>query len=84
MHAGEGETSLLLYLTSKGKIREKLIKDVDSPHRPLLETLGMKPYTSTGTIGFPTKATPEKGRILFQELIRSISLTVEEYLEATN
>ncbi len=84
MHAGEGETSLLLYLTSEGTVREEHIRDVDSPGRPLLETLGMKAYTSTGTIGFPAKASQEKGKKLFHALMESISGTVEEFLKATD
>ncbi|WP_370872936.1 creatininase family protein [Croceifilum oryzae] len=84
MHAGEGETSILLHLIEEGiipsSVKPDKYMDVDSPNRPLLQAIGMRPYTSTGAIGFPTRASSRKGKLLLQELINQISITVEEFL----
>lgn len=76
MHAGEGETSLIMHLMPKA-VKEDKRSDCDVPNRPLLETVGMKPYTESGTIGFPTRATAEKGRLLLQSLTDQIASTLE-------
>ncbi len=76
MHAGEGETSLIMHLMPKA-VKEDKRSDCDVPDRPLLETVGMKPYTESGTIGFPTRATAEKGRLLLQSLTDQIASTLE-------
>ena len=77
MHAGEGETSLILHLMPKAVKKDKR-SDCDSPDRTFLETVGMKPYTESGTIGFPTRATAEKGRLLLQSLTDQIALTLKD------
>jgi creatinine amidohydrolase len=79
MHAGEGETSLLLHLQPQ-MVRQNELKDIDTPQRPLLETVGMKAYTATGTIGFPSRANAEKGELLLEEIVNQISDIVEEFL----
>lgn len=80
MHAGEGETSIILHLVPEA-VRLNKIKDVDCPDRPLLETLGMKAYTGTGAIGFPSKASAEKGALLLNALTDEIVNTVKEFVE---
>lgn len=80
MHAGEGETSLLLHLLQKGTVRSDKFTDVDSPQRDLLTVVGMKPYTKTGAIGFPTRANAEKGKALLHALTDEIYITVKEFL----
>lgn len=80
MHAGEGETSLLMHLLPE-VVKENKREDWDAPDRTFLETVGMKPYTPNGTIGFPTRATAEKGRLLFQSLVDQIASTIEEFRE---
>lgn len=81
MHAGEGETSILLHLIKeKNVVREDMYLDVESLKRDLLTVVGMKPYTNTGTIGFPTRATAEKGELLLHHLANQIKLTVEEFV----
>ncbi|MBS7531183.1 creatininase family protein [Hazenella sp. IB182353] len=80
MHAGEGETSILLSLLQEGIIKTDHFQDVDSPRRDLFQVLGIKPYSETGTIGFPTQANAEKGRALLNALTDEIQLTVEEFL----
>jgi creatinine amidohydrolase len=78
MHAGEGETSLMMHLMPKA-VKEDKRADCNSPDRTFLETVGMKPYTQNGTIGFPTRATAEKGALLFQSLIDQIASTIEKF-----
>ena len=81
MHAGEGETSILLHLFQEQAVHLVKAEDVEAPDRPLLEVLGMHAYTHTGTIGYPTRASKEKGEILFNELVRQIDQTVMEFLQ---
>jgi creatinine amidohydrolase len=76
MHAGEGETSLMMYLRPEA-VKEDRRSDFDAPDRPFLETVGMKPYTESGAVGFPTRATAEKGRLLLQSLTDQIASTLE-------
>mgnify|MGYP001169824048 CR=1 FL=1 len=78
MHAGEGETSLMMHLMPEA-VKEGKREDCDSPDRTFLETVGMKPYTQNGAIGFPTRATAEKGSLLFQSLTDQITSTIEEF-----
>jgi creatinine amidohydrolase len=68
MHAGELETSLLLYacpeLVGQGYGDGNWL----APHRPHLLVLGMPGYTDTGVIGRPSLASVEKGRAVLDEL----------------
>lgn len=80
MHAGEGETSLLLHLAPETVETDKL-EDVYQPARPLLEVVGMKPYTPTGAIGFPSLASAEKGATLLHALVEEISVIVKEFIK---
>ncbi len=81
MHAGEGETSILLHLFNDQNVvkTEKYI-DIESRKRDLLNVVGMKYYTETGAIGFPTRATAEKGELLLHHLSRQIEQTVKEFI----
>ncbi|MFZ5634685.1 MAG: creatininase family protein [Bacillota bacterium] len=78
MHAGEGETSLLLHLAPETVLKDK-IQDVDQPARPLLEAVGIKQYTPTGAIGFPSRASSEKGKALLNALVNEIRVLIEEF-----
>ncbi|MBA4603281.1 creatininase family protein [Thermoactinomyces mirandus] len=80
MHAGEGETSILLHLFHEQAVRMDQIIDVQVSNRPLLEVLGMRAYTQTGTIGFPSRASRKKGKALLNELVAQIDKTVVEFL----
>ncbi|MBD1371887.1 creatininase family protein [Hazenella sp. IB182357] len=81
MHAGEGEASILLSLLQEGTIKTDHYQDVDSPRRDLFQVLGIKPYSKTGAIGFPTRASAEKGKALLHALTDEIKLTVEDFLK---
>lgn len=80
MHAGEGETSIMLSLLPDEVHKDKLI-DVDCPKRSLLGAVGMKYYTDTGTLGFPSLASAEKGRALLTAIADEVSHTVKEFLK---
>lgn len=80
MHAGEAETSILMHLFADGVVKTDKLIDVDTPRRPLLEVVGMKAFTPTGTIGFPSRATSAKGKALLDALVREISHSVEEFM----
>ncbi|GAA5345972.1 creatinine amidohydrolase [Planifilum fimeticola] len=80
MHAGEGETSLMMYLRPES-VKDDKRSDCDVADRPFLETVGMKPYTESGTIGFPTRATAEKGRLLLQALTDQVAAALEDIEE---
>jgi creatinine amidohydrolase len=81
MHAGEGETSLLMYLYKNDIV--KLDKLVDSPstNRTLFNVLGMKAYSKTGAIGFPSRASADKGKLLFEHLVSEIEKNVKGFIE---
>jgi creatinine amidohydrolase len=81
MHAGEAETSIVMHLFPDA-VRPD-ITDVDAPRRPLLEVLGMRAYTQTGAIGFPSQASAQKGAVLLQALTDAVAATVKEFLYAT-
>ncbi|KOV02024.1 creatinine amidohydrolase [Streptomyces sp. XY511] len=78
MHAGEIETSILLHAEPDLVRPGYGTADHDASDRPFLLTLGMKEYTKTGVIGFPSRATPEKGGKVLQSLITSF----QEHLTA--
>ncbi len=80
MHAGEGETSLIRHIAPE-TINESGIVDVDSPDRPLFEVLGIKPYTPTGAIGYPTRATADKGQKILETLIGESEKLIKLFIE---
>jgi creatinine amidohydrolase len=73
MHAGEIETSILLH-AEPSLVRPGYEKaDHDAGERPFLLTLGMKAYTESGVIGFPSYATAEKGEAVLASLTASFA-----------
>jgi creatinine amidohydrolase len=81
MHAGEGETSILLHLSKeKNIVKKDKYVDVESSRRDFLTVVGMKPYTKTGAIGYPTRANAEKGEMLLHHLVKQIESTVREFV----
>ncbi|WP_234334823.1 creatininase family protein [Streptomyces sp. NRRL S-118] len=78
MHAGEIETSILLH-AEPSLVRPGYEKaDHDGGERPFLLTLGMKAYTESGVIGFPSYATAEKGK----SVLASLTTSFADHLEA--
>lgn len=66
MHGGEAETSILL-ATSPDVVRPSY-RDADFTidERRHLLTLGIRAYSTSGVIGRPSLATPDKGRLLLE------------------
>lgn len=81
MHAGEIETSILLHAFPH-VVRREAVADHAAPDRGQLAWRGMRHYTASGVIGFPSKATAPKGEALVAELVRAMRLEVEEALAA--
>ncbi|MFH9071503.1 creatininase family protein [Streptomyces alboflavus] len=78
MHAGEIETSILLHAEPSFVRPGYESADHDSGERPFLLTLGMKAYTDSGVIGFPSYATAEKGKAV----LASLTASFEDHLTA--
>jgi creatinine amidohydrolase len=82
MHAGEIETSLLLY------VRPELVRDSykEADHlaeRPHLLELGMRGYTKSGVIGQPSLGSAAKGKAVLASLTDTFTGTLQ-ILEATS
>jgi creatinine amidohydrolase len=77
MHAGEIETSILLHL-SPSLVRTDLIQDHAASDRAYLHLKGIKDYTSSGVIGFPSLATAQKGALLLESLVMSACKDLED------
>jgi creatinine amidohydrolase len=81
MHAGELETSILL-ATHPGHVRDGWqTADHSAADRRYLTTAGMSAYTDSGVIGYPSRASAEKGRAVIDHLGKAagdlIALIVE-------
>jgi creatinine amidohydrolase len=79
-HAGELETSLLLWLAPE-LVRMDAAGDLDPAERALRRyTRGgvpTPPAESRGVVGFPTSATAEKGRRVFERMVEQVSAELE-------
>ncbi|MEE8550356.1 MAG: creatininase family protein, partial [Gemmatimonadota bacterium] len=75
-HAGEGETSLMLYLMPE-MVRKDEIRDYALDARQLRSYLrGRMPRPPTGcegAIGYPSAATAEKGEKIYRYMLHRIS-----------
>ncbi len=80
MHGGELETSILLYAMPEAVRSERMQADWEAPDRPLLTLYGMRHYTTSGVIGFPSSATAEKGRVVVEEMTRILGSEIEAIL----
>jgi len=77
MHAGELETSILLY-TNPELVRDGYhMADWVADDRRHLLTTGMGEYTRSGVIGRPSLATAEKGKALLASLGESFASVLE-------
>ncbi|WP_235616771.1 creatininase family protein [Mycobacterium montefiorense] len=81
MHAGELETSILLASHPDYVRNGWLTADHSAPDRRHLTTVGMSAYTDSGVIGYPSRASAEKGRVVIDHLGKAagdlIALLVE-------
>jgi creatinine amidohydrolase len=72
MHAGEIETSILLYM-NPDLVRSDRIQDHTADDRSFLHLVGMKGYTTSGVIGLPSLASEKKGQLIIEGLTKSAS-----------
>jgi creatinine amidohydrolase len=73
MHAGEFETSILLHEYPELVRSNYRDNDFDRPDRPHLLERGMAAYTPNGTIGRPSAASANKGRLALESLTASFA-----------
>lgn len=71
MHAGEWETSILLYACPELVRDSYHDADHDAAERPYLHLLGTAGYAEAGVIGRPSLATADKGRLVLDSLTES-------------
>lgn len=76
MHAGALERSLLLYLAPE-TVQAECPPDVVASDRPYFTANGLRHYTASGIIGFPSFASREAGERAWQSLTNAIRTTVE-------
>lgn len=77
MHAGELETSILL-ASHPGYLRDGWAHaDHTATDRRYLTTLGISAYTTTGVIGYPSKATEAKGHAALDHLGRNAATLID-------
>jgi creatinine amidohydrolase len=76
LHACEAETSLTLHLCPE-KVRMEEAVDEDPVFRRYLVTGGLE-KTESGVFGHPTKATAEKGKQIFERIIKEFKAVIEE------
>lgn len=76
MHAGDLETSVLLYAMPEVVRPEYMTVDHDAAVRPLFATVGMAGYTASGVIGRPSAASARKG----ESLLAALSASVQAHL----
>lgn len=77
MHAGELETSILLDIAPDVVRDSYLTADHTADHRPHLLVLGVGGYSTSGVIGRPSLATPEKGRAVLNSLTEQFAGILE-------
>ncbi len=70
-HACEAETSLMLYL-HPDRVRMEKAVDEEVETEDFLITGGLK-KTESGVFGSPTKASEEKGRLIFERIVKGLS-----------
>ncbi|MCK9509812.1 MAG: creatininase family protein [Pigmentiphaga sp.] len=79
MHGGEIETSLLLHAMPE-QVRVAAIRDHEATSRPWLQLWGMRHYTEHGIIGFPSRASADKGQKLLHALADGMARDVRAIL----
>ena len=78
-HAGEVETSLLLHLdpsrVRRGRMEDAPL-DPEKYRKYMRGRMPTPPEESTGVVGRPSRATPEKGRLIYERLLTRIRESV--------
>lgn len=81
IHAGEGETSLMLHLTPEHVHMEKAVDSVPGVGREFFDYLPLLKFSPAGTWGTPTKATKEKGAKTLEVLAELTAKYLRETFE---
>ncbi|WP_028113229.1 creatininase family protein [Ferrimonas kyonanensis] len=79
MHGGEFETSILMAVAPE-YLRPERMQDHQHDERPLLTLTGMKGYTESGIIGFPSKASAAKGEAFLQAIANVVAGDLQHFL----
>jgi creatinine amidohydrolase len=79
MHAGELETSILMHVAPDVIRLGNENADWQADDRPDLLTLGMRAYTTSGVIGFPSRGSAEKGAACLRSLAESFKTHVQAF-----
>ena len=79
MHAGEVETSILLH-EFPALVRTGPFTDQTSGDRRLLHVYGMKEFSGSGVVGFPSLATAEKGARVLDAVTNGVGDDLERFL----
>ncbi len=77
MHACEYETSLMLYLYPDKVKRDKIVDE--EIYKKRFSVKGLR-KTESGVFGTPSRANSEKGKILFERIIKSFEEFIKEEL----
>ncbi len=83
LHAGEVETSLMLYL-KPGLVGRAMQDYVPAAPRADIDYLGFKGLTETGVWGWPSKASREKGERFFRTMVSETCKYILEKIKMFN
>lgn len=84
MHAGEGETSILLHAAPELVGAEYTSADHRADERPDLLLHGLRAYTTTGVVGEPSQASAAKGKALLESFETSFAERLAELRKPMN
>lgn len=88
IHAGETETSFMLYtwpeMVSKQVLAPGFDKVLKAKDLEMLYEKGIKAFSRTGVLGDPTLATKEKGEIYFNAYVDDVVAFVKEHILSTS
>lgn len=66
LHAGNTETSCMLYLNEQLVRKDEIIDSIPDQTREYLDYVGMKPLSEHGTWGVPSRASKQKGKLYIE------------------
>ena len=78
VHAGEHETSCMLYLNEKWVRKDKIIDCVPDATQEYLDYVGMKGLTKHGPWGLASRASKEEGKEILETQVEKVAEYVKE------